>query len=210
MLHVDHVIYGTRDVDAAAAKLYEEHGLASVVGGRHPAWGTENRIVPLGDAYLELMTIFDPELAAKTPLGRFVAQRIASGDGFLGWMAAGDGFAERCAALGLRPASFARQRPDGSEVRWSLAGLETMITDPPLPGLLAWDDPDAFPGRARVEHRGVRPRGFAWLELAGDERRVHEWVGPTAELPLRVVVDEPPGLRAAAIALDNGDEVVIR
>jgi len=209
MLHVDHVIYGTGDVDAAANRLYQEHGLASVVGGRHPAWGTENRIVPLGDAYLELMTVFDPELATKTPLGRFAAQRISRGDGFLGWMAAGEGFAERAAALGLQPETFARQRPDGSEVRWRLAGLETMIADPPLPGLLAWEDPDALPGRTPVEHRGVAPRGFAWL-LAGDERRLDDWVGPAAELPLRIVDDQPPGLRAAAIALADGAEIVIR
>ena len=140
MLHVDHVIYGVRDLDAAAHHLYRKHGLASAVGGRHPAWGTENRIVPLNDAYLELMTVFDPELAAKTPLGRFVAQRIARGDGFLGWMAAGEGFEDRAAALELQPEPFGRQRPDGSEVRWRLAGLETMIAEPPLPALIAWDD----------------------------------------------------------------------
>ncbi|MGI8595216.1 MAG: VOC family protein [Solirubrobacteraceae bacterium] len=210
MLHVDHVIYGTRDIDAAAGRLWEEHGLASVVGGRHRAWGTENRIVPLGDAYLELMTVFDAELAARTQLGRFVAQRIARGDGFLGWMAAGEGFEERAAALGVEPMSFGRQRPDGSEVRWRLAGLETMITQPPLPGLLAWDDPDAFPGHTPVEHPGVTPRGFAWLELAGDEQRLRDWIGEDAGLPLRVLEGDPPGVRAAAIALDDGGEIVIR
>ncbi len=210
MLHVDHVIYGVRDLDAAAHHLYRKHGLASVVGGRHPAWGTENRIVPLGDAYLELMTVFDPELAARTPLGRFVARCIARGDGFLGWMAAGEGFEDRAAALELQPESFSRRRPDGGEVRWRLAGLETMIAEPPLPAYIAWDDKQAFPGRMPLAHRGLRPRGFAWLELAGDERRLQDWLGATAGLPLRIVNGKPAGLRAAAIALGYGDEIVIR
>ena len=106
-----HVIYGVRDLDAAARHLYRKHGLASAVGGRHPAWGTENRIVPLNDAYLELTTVFDPALAAKTPLGRFVAQRIARGDGFLGWMAAGEGFEDRARRSSSSPSPSAASAP---------------------------------------------------------------------------------------------------
>jgi hypothetical protein len=197
-----------RDADAAAARLLDEHGLASVPGGRHPAWGTENRIVPLGGAYLELMTVFDRRVAVSTPLGRFVCERIARGDGFLGWMAAGEGFDERTAALGLEPLPSSRERPDGSTVSWRLAGLDRMLAEPPLPGLIAWDDPEAFPGVTPAEHRGIRPRGFAWLELAGDATRLSEWLGG-AEVPLRVVDDGPPGLRAAAVALEGG-EIVVR
>ena len=212
MLHVDHVIYGVRDADAAAERLLEEHGLASVLGGRHPAWGTENRIVPLGDAYLELMTIFDRRIADTTPLGRFVAERIARGDGFLGWIVAGDAFDDRVRALGLDAQRFTRKRPDGSELSWRLAGLDTMVAEPPLPGLLSWDDPAAFPGRAEVRHRGVRPAGYAWLELGGDGRRLAEWLGEDAlaRLPLRLVDADPRGVRAAAIAVEGGGEIVLR
>src|SRR5690349_18032444 len=145
-LEIDHVIYATADADAAAERLWDEHGLASVVGGRHPAWGTANRIVPLGAAYLELMTIFDPELAATNELGRLVTARIEAGDGFIGWMAGGAAFDDRVVANGLVAHRFSRERPDGTELSWRLAGLESMLAEPPLPGLIAWDDPDAFPG----------------------------------------------------------------
>jgi hypothetical protein len=198
-----------RDADAAAAQLLADHGLASVPGGRHPAWGTENRIVPLGSAYLELMTVFDRRIAVSTPLGRFVCERIAHGDGFLGWMVGGEGFDERAAALGLVPLPFSRERPDGSTVSWRLAGLEHMVAEPPLPGLIDWEDAEEFPGATPVEHPDVRPRGFARLELAGDPHRLQEWLGG-AHLPLRVAHDHPPGLRAAAIALEGGGEIVLR
>ena len=41
-------------------------------GGVHEGQGTHNRIVPLGDGYLELMAIGDPEEAAAHPFGRRV------------------------------------------------------------------------------------------------------------------------------------------
>ena len=205
-LRIDHVIYATADADAAAERLWDEHGLASVAGGQHPAWGTANRIVPLGIAYLELMTIFDPELAATNELGRIVAARIERGDGFIGWMVAGPAFDDRVAANGLSAGHFSRERPDGTELTWRLAGLQAMLAEPPLPGLLSWDDPASFPGLTPIEHR-VKPAGIAWIELAGDAELVHRYLGG-ADLPLHFV-DGEPGVKRAAVAVDGGDEIVL-
>lgn len=47
---IDHVIYAVGDLEADAARFRDELGLESVVGGRHPGWGTANRIVPLGSS----------------------------------------------------------------------------------------------------------------------------------------------------------------
>jgi len=38
------------DLRAAAQELEARHGLVAVEGGRHPGWGTANRIVPLGES----------------------------------------------------------------------------------------------------------------------------------------------------------------
>ena len=44
------------DLDAAGREFEAHYGLSSVAGGRHPGWGTANRIgVLLGDTYLELV-----------------------------------------------------------------------------------------------------------------------------------------------------------
>ena len=59
-MRIDHVIYATQDLDAAAARLEAEHGLVADGGGRHAGIGTENRIVPLGGGYLELIAVVDP------------------------------------------------------------------------------------------------------------------------------------------------------
>ena len=58
-MRIDHVIYATQDLDAAAARLESEHGLVADGGGRHAGIGTENRIVPLGGGYLELIAVVD-------------------------------------------------------------------------------------------------------------------------------------------------------
>jgi hypothetical protein len=78
MLEIDHVIVAVADLDVAAAALEREHGLASVAGGRHPGHGTGNRIVPLGDSYLELMAVVDEDEASASPLGA-LALPLASG-----------------------------------------------------------------------------------------------------------------------------------
>ncbi len=49
-LRIDHIVWGVDDLDRAAAEVQERYGLASVPGGRHPGWGTANRIVPLGSS----------------------------------------------------------------------------------------------------------------------------------------------------------------
>ena len=84
-LRIDHVIFGTADIERTAQMLEEEHGLASVAGGRHESRGTGNRILPVGDAYLELMGIVDPDEAAAHPFGRWFSSQIADGDRFLMW-----------------------------------------------------------------------------------------------------------------------------
>ena len=67
---VDHIIIGAKDLKAAGDHIYDTYGLASYLGGRHQGWGTENIIVPLGEAYLEIAGVFDEELANNIDWGR--------------------------------------------------------------------------------------------------------------------------------------------
>ena len=67
---IDHIIIGAKDLKAAGDHIYDTYGLASYVGGRHQGWGTENIIVPLGEAYLELAAVFDAEIAHQIAWGR--------------------------------------------------------------------------------------------------------------------------------------------
>ena len=83
MLRLDHVAYAVRDLDETAVRFREEHGLDSVAGGRHVGFGTANRIVPLGDQYIELVGVVDRAEAEVSPFGRSVLERTAERDGWL-------------------------------------------------------------------------------------------------------------------------------
>jgi hypothetical protein len=208
VLQLDHVILGVGDVDRAGEELRQRYGLGSVAGGRHEAWGTGNRIVPLGSAYLEVMAVVDPAVARGTEFGRNLSAAVAGGDRFVGWSLRTDDLAAVAERLGLPMEEGGRVRPDGQTVRWRLAGRNAATPDAWLPFFIAWDiPPDAHPGRTETEHP-AGPSGISWVEVAGDEARLKEWLGG-ADLPVRILDDEPWGVRAVGIATTDG-EVVVR
>ena len=196
------MILGVRDLEAAARRLYEEYGLASVAGGRHLGHGTGNRIVPLGPDYLELLAVVDREEAANSLLGRTVSAQLADGDRFLGLCLRTDDIDREAARLELGPRTMSRRRPDGRELVWRLAGLESALPPRSLPFFIEWRVPDTLhPGREIAAHR-VSPRGIAWVEVGGDFRELTDWVGGTS-LALRSVPG-PPGVRAVGIRTVEG------
>ena len=206
MLRVDHVIYCVADLDAAARRFEGDFGLASVPGGRHGGWGTENRIVPLGDQYLEIVAPLDRELASANPFGRWVLAAAEEGERPAGWAVATDDIEAIAARLGLEVAEGSRTRPDGTVISWRLAGIDRMLSEASHPLFLQWGvPPDLHPGRAPAAH-GVAARGIAWLGLAGDERALDAWLGGE-RLPLRVELGEP-AVRRVAIEVD-GETIVL-
>jgi hypothetical protein len=58
----DHFVHAVRDLDAAA-EVYRRAGFMVGARNRHP-WGTHNRIVQLGNAYIELLEVAEPEKIA--------------------------------------------------------------------------------------------------------------------------------------------------
>ena len=183
-LRIDHVIFGTTAVDDVAARLEHEHGLGSVAGGRHEGRGTGNRIVPLGSAYLELMSVVDPVEAAAHPFGRWFTDQIADGDRFLMWCLGTDDIDAVARRLSLEVEAWTRVTPNGTPLSWRLAGLEVSNAHPEVPFFIQWTVPDELhPSRARAEH-DVWPLGFEEIAVAGDTGWVGEWLGD-AELPVR-------------------------
>jgi Glyoxalase-like domain len=59
---LDHIVHAVRDLDAAA-EFYARAGFTVGARNRH-AWGTHNRIVQLKNAYIEILTVAEPEKIA--------------------------------------------------------------------------------------------------------------------------------------------------
>ena len=210
MYRIDHVVLAVRDLETSAARLWDEHGLRFVAGGRHPRWGTANMIAPLGADYLELLGVVDEDVGAGTVLGRTLLDLSADGDRWFSVCLADEDVDATASRLGLTVQPGSRTRPDGTEVRWRGAGIEERGADLWLPFFISWDVPAALhPGAAPAEHR-VPVEGIAWAEVGGDETRLREWLGG-ADAPIRVADDGGDRrVRAVAIAVRDGDEIVLR
>jgi len=176
-LALDHLVLGVADLDDAAAALRDEHGLVALPGGRHPMWGTANRIVPLGAAYLELVAVVDPVVAVTSAFGSWVAD-MAVGRCAWGWAVRTSDIAATAARLGLDVVPGSRVTPAGTELRWQLAGVPGADTDRTLPFFIEWGPGTPLPGTAYADHPAgdVRVSGLA---VETDAAALGRWTGWT-------------------------------
>lgn len=203
-LRVDHVIWAVRDLELAGARFREEFGLGSVAGGRHPGWGTANRIIPMGHDYIELVAVVDREQAAASHFGRAVLEATASGRELVGWAVATDDLSAVARRRKLEVTDGSRTMPDGSALSWRLAGVAPALASGALPFFIQWDAaPEHHPGRAVAVEHSVRPSGIARIEVAAQDGAVRAWLGDH-ELPLRISPG-PEALSAIAISTSSGE-----
>jgi hypothetical protein len=196
VLELDHVLIAVSDLAAAARKIEARHGLASFEGGRHPGWGTANRIVPLGETYLELVAVVDESEAAQSPFGRWVAGVHPKLAQPFGWTVRTHQLDDVARRLGLTVDAGSRAGRDGQLVQWRLAGIEQAAAEPSLPFFIEWAHGTSPPGRAPATHR-AGPVQLAKLQLDGDADRLTAWLGGH-RLPITV---RPGAPAVAAIVL---------
>jgi hypothetical protein len=194
LLGIDHIVIACRDPDAAADLITTEVGLAAGGGGRHPGHGTFNRLIWLGDSYLELMGVTDPDLARGHGVGAATLELLSRGhQGFASFAIASDSLKRDVATLrGLGapyrdPKPGQRDRPDGEVVRW-LTSLPDHLGPDGLPFLIEhrYEGPE-WGGKARADRAEVvHPFGgkavLGRLEIAVKEPAVaaarhHEAIG---------------------------------
>ena len=203
---IGQVILGVRDLDASSAH-FEALGFTVIDGGAHPGLGTANRVVPLGNAYLELLGVVDHEAATAREFGRSLLGRIADGDRLVRWSIRTDQIEVVSARLGLAAERRQRLRPDGTLLTWRAAGLELSLRDAWLPFFMQWDVPGDYPGALPVTHP-VGECALSWLEVSTpDPARLARWIDGQRDLPLRPGGGEP-GIDAMAISTPDGEVVV--
>jgi catechol 2,3-dioxygenase-like lactoylglutathione lyase family enzyme len=177
LLGIDHLVIAAADPDRAADRLADALGLTVGGGGRHERLGTLNRLIWLGDSYLEIIGVFDPAQAAASWLGRLVVRTLASGGGLATWAVTTDDIdrdVRRLRAGGAeltRPERGTRTRPDGQTVRWSFS-LPSALEAAGPPFLI---EHDADSAEWQATDRSVRAAGpgrLSRLEIeVGDVRR---------------------------------------
>jgi hypothetical protein len=204
-LTLSQVILGVRDLNAAAETL-TSLGFVVVNGGIHPALGTANRIVPLGDAYLEVLGVVDHEAARSNHFGQALIDAIADGDRLVRWSLRTEDINAEAARLGLVAEARSRIRPDGTRLTWRAAGIALSLRRPWLPFFMQWDDPAQYPGGIPVRHPNGAT-GIAWIELTPEDlATLHRWIGRGTP-PVRIVGGRP-GLHRVGIATPSGAVVL--
>ena len=138
LLGIDHLVIAVADPDAAAADLEAALGLAATGGGRHEKAGTFNRLIFLGDTYLELIGVWDRALASAHPIGAAALAALDAGaPGLVTWAIATDDAHREVAALRAAGSTIGdavpgeRVRPDGGVVRWHVATASPLAADRP-------------------------------------------------------------------------------
>lgn len=199
------MLIAVTDLAAAARDIEARYGLASVEGGRHPDWGTANRIVPLGSSYLELIAVVDQHAAAGSSVGRWVASGASRPGRPLGWAVRTGELDETARRLGLTVSAGSRVAPTGEVLRWRSAGIQQAAVEPLLPFFIEWGRGIRLPGSTPVAHPAA-PAGISKLLLDGDPSRLAAWLGDHA-LPI-VVRAGIPAVAAVVLAAPTGEIVL--
>jgi len=122
---LDHIIIGVNDLEQATTIFSKKLGLVASGGGIHPSGGTANRIIVIGDTYLELITVRTPGKAQQSML-----DRLAKGDGYLNFVLSSNDIEADSKAMLRRgvfiigPAHGQLRSADGRTRGWSRTDVE--------------------------------------------------------------------------------------
>jgi len=200
-IELDHVLIAVTDLAEAERTFAERHGLVSIEGGRHPGWGTANRIVPLGDAYLELIAVVDEGEAIESMLGRWVAGNATASGHLLGWAVRPPNLDEVAQRLGFEAVPGSRATPTGEVIRWRTVGVDHVAGGPPLPFFIERAQGAPIPGAGTAPVATV-----SRLDIRGSSDALSAWLGDHS-LPIRVLAGSP-GIASVVLAGEYGPIVL--
>lgn len=137
---IDHIIIGVQDLEQAAAQFGQKLGLLASGGGIHPTGGTANRVIVIGDTYLELIAVNVPAEAHQSML-----ERLAKGEGYLNMVLASNNIEAEGAAMRARGVAIIGPTPgqlrsaDGRSRGWSRIDVEQPVLAGHYPFLIQHD-----------------------------------------------------------------------
>lgn len=145
LARVDHIILATPDVDDTADRLTTTLGVRAVAGGKHPAWGTRNALIALGDQiYLEIVGP-DPDSPPQEPPRPFGLETL-SVPRLATWAVKGralEALVKHARAEGVDLGDVqrrTRRRPDGMLLSWAMTELTAPRADGIIPFFVDWGE----------------------------------------------------------------------
>jgi hypothetical protein len=202
-LALDHVIVAVPDLGRAATALERNVGLRATPGGRHARLGTENMLVPLGGAYLEIVAVADATLAETNEFGRAVLEARDAGPQFTGWVVRTPAIEDAASHWESHVVSLARETPSGTQVRWRMAGLEN-ARNRTRPMLIEWEDERIAPPFADPVHPVGRV-ALDYVEIGDPARLLGIWLPHIDHV--RLTASGAAGVHA--VALRAGDTKIV-
>ena len=139
---LDHLIWGTNDLERGIDDIEERTGVRAAHGGNHPGLGTRNALLSLGEnRYLEIIAP-DP---AQGNVSDLAVQLAELGQAWLmSWVVRVDDMEELVVrgkehSYPIAKVSESRRKPDGKVLRWSFATIEDRGLLPHVPGFIKWE-----------------------------------------------------------------------
>ena len=201
---IDHLVFACSDLETGVSLISDRLGATPVGGGRHPAWGTHNSLLGLGErCYLEVIA---PDPEAGTPEQGTPAVFSGPDPGKLTtWAVAVGGLsAERLTQSGVDRLlgsvhHGSRELGDGTRLEWSLTDPARTLHGGTVPFLIDW-------GESRHPAESLAPGcRLLKLELQHPEPallqpildRLHAGtlvsVSEASEIRIRAAVESPNG-----------------
>jgi Glyoxalase-like domain len=157
MLALDHIAISATTLEAGADWVERALGVPLAAGGKHPHMGTHNRLLSLGDLYLEVIAI-DPAAPKPAHPRWFDLDHFRGPPRLTNWICRTD---DLDAALTRAPKGTGTATDlSRGDYRWRFAIPKTgkLPFDDCYPALIQWQG-DLHPAKALRDH-GIRLTGF--------------------------------------------------
>ena len=154
---VDHLVYGTPDLNRGIEEIEKLLGVRATAGGQHPGRGTRNALLALGPTtYLEIIAP-DPEQPPPKEPRPFGLDRLKQSKLIAWFISDGDLESLRRDAVSKgvplgEVRSGSRRRPDGVQLQWKFTDPSTLVADGIVPLFIDWGD---SPHPARTATQGA-------------------------------------------------------
>ncbi len=200
---IDHVIIAAPDLDRLE-ETFQQLGFSIVGGGTHPHLGTRNRIIILGDGYIELLATADAERVSPV-----LRERIALGSGWVGFALQSDDIASEARAMREHgadvhgPSAGRLVAPDGTARSWQVVTIgadDLWAAALPLPFLIQHDSSGERHQRELAGADQVTPHANGADRIAGVTLRAADLDG------LRKRFELAYGLEPAPVTSPDADE----